>query len=146
LPSDFQLFQATEMGAWVFESWLERLFSGGRSSPSGRGLDLARHLRGDLFSVQDVPGSRTTVTAWRLRFDSAESAARVGDALATSFFSPKLRLVERDLILLAATDDRALSLLTSGLAFKAVPPASDTTPAMPSPRPGCPRPRLIAPP
>lgn len=132
LPPGLELVVHDEMGAWVLESYLHRL-------GVEEGEALARHLRGDHLSIHEEPATGTTVAVWRLRFDSADTAARVQAAV-----GPRLRgfkrawVRDRDVVVAATNHGPSLSQLGPGLMFRAVPPPPMPEPGMSPGRAGCP--------
>jgi hypothetical protein len=109
LPDSYQLVTSDRLGAWLLEIYLDRLevrtssvYSGIRYHP-GTNHELASRLRADQLAIQHDPTSAATVTSWRMRFDSPDSAAHVLAAMTPRVPAPtRVWQSDRDLLLVTS--------------------------------------------
>ena len=120
LPDQFQYLDYDRMGAWIFETFLRRLFVDSAADT------LAPRLRGDTLSTFRDQVTDGTIAVWRLRLSSAQA---VTDALANvdlqvafaRLGAVRVEVADRDLILVAAPDAATLAAIPFGPPFQAVP-------------------------
>jgi hypothetical protein len=75
LPASYQRLVLDQLGSWLLETYLTRI------QVPGYGSAAAQFLIGDRFSIHHDGESGTTVTTWRLRFDSYVRASELKSAL-----------------------------------------------------------------
>lgn len=137
LPSGFDLLMADRLGSFLLATYLDRLTLAFDETVIRLSAEVWRasgRLRGDVLSIHDVQATATTIAAWRLRFDGPDAVADVRSIVASNL--PPLVTVwteGNDVILMATNREEAMSLLTPGLSWRALPPPPVPPPASPSP-------------
>jgi hypothetical protein len=130
-PPGLTYFDSDHLGAWIFDAFMARLQL---EDPP------AFQLRGDVFSILEIPFAESPVAAvWRLRFASFDEAAAVHAFITRALRdsgplrASHVRQIERDLVLIAVDDP----LQASGYFPPAEPLVFQAAPIDPgaSPRP-----------
>ena len=128
LDARFSLESTARMGAWIVSLLLARANLHLLDDP-------AKQMTADELSVFQDQTTAAAVAVWRLRVGSPELASSVREALEAQLFAQalgwgavRLQTIDRDLVLVSATDPLVLSAIPDALTFQPVPRSTTASP------------------
>ena len=125
VPENFERIATFHLGTWLAEVFIDAW-----SGPD-RAFDdyVDSGFSGDVLNIFRGPASDDVTSVWRLRFEQPTQAeAFVSRLLARQWL--KAFVEDRDVIVVASTDDRVTETLIEGLTWSRAPERDELPPAM----------------
>jgi len=121
LPPEFQSVATKHLGSWIFHIFRDIWAAPGVAPQGSRDSGYA----GDVLSVFRTSAISDVTTVWRIRFETSDEAASMLSTLTAEPWLVASR-IDRDIVLIASTDDTVPPRITGGLTWTASPDVDST--------------------